>query len=162
MSVRLDTSGDELKMLRDVVIRAHQMTGGAYIQTAEVMMARTHRLLEAAVAASPAMSGFLGRGGTDAHRDILQGSGDLSVMRTCHSCGEANDGADVLDATDLPESLRVSPNIPWENQTLEQLRAERDYWESCIRKASGFASAKAADDFRRGCEGWITRRQSEL
>jgi hypothetical protein len=72
---RLDMSGDELKMLRDVVIRAHGMTSGTFIQSPEEMMKRTHRLLEAAVNASPVMRGFLGRGGSEAHRDILAGGG---------------------------------------------------------------------------------------
>ena len=61
----------------------------------------------------------------------------------------------------LPESLRVKPNIPFEKQTLMQLRAERDYWEERVRTAPGFASAKAADDFRKGCEAWIRRREQE-
>jgi hypothetical protein len=75
--VRLDMSGDELLMLRDVVLRAHAMTSGAFIQSPEEMMRRTHRLLEAAVDASPVMRGFLGRGGPGTHRDILKG-GTLS------------------------------------------------------------------------------------
>ncbi len=77
-TVHLDTSGDELKMLRDVIIRAHQMTGGNYAQTDTVMRARAFRLLDAAIDASPVMRGFLGRGGPCADRDILAGSGDLS------------------------------------------------------------------------------------
>lgn len=64
--------------------------------------------------------------------------------------------------TPLPPSLAVTPNIPWETQTLEQLEAERAHWDECVRTAPGFASAKAADDFRRGCEAWIARRKSEL
>jgi hypothetical protein len=75
--VKLDESGDELKMLRDVVIRAHQMTGSRHIQSAEIMIRRAHRLLDAAINASPIMRGFLGRGGPHADRDILTGSGDL-------------------------------------------------------------------------------------
>lgn len=74
-AVRLDLSGDELKMLRDVVLRALGMTSGVYLQPAETMLRRTHRLLEAAVEASPVMRGFLGRGGECADRDIL-GAGD--------------------------------------------------------------------------------------
>lgn len=61
----------------------------------------------------------------------------------------------------LPPSLRVSPNIAPEHQTLDQLRAERDYWQRRVEKAPGFASAKAADDFRRGCETWIRKREAE-
>lgn len=61
----------------------------------------------------------------------------------------------------LPPSLAVTPNIALEHQTIEQLRAERDYWIEQIRTAPGFASAKAADDFRKGCEAWIKRRERE-
>lgn len=76
--LRLDLSGGELKMLRDVVLRAHQMTSGCYVQSDSVMIKRAHRLLEAAVEASPTIRGFLGRGGPEAHRDVLTGTGDLS------------------------------------------------------------------------------------
>lgn len=62
-------------------------------------------------------------------------------------------------ARGLPPSLAVSPNIPWERQTLDQLRAERDYWVAQVRAATGFASAKNADDNRRACEAWIARRE---
>lgn len=75
--VRLDTSGDELKMLRDVVVRAAGLTGGAYIQSAEIMCGRAHRLLWAACMGSPTIRGFLGYGGPEAERDIL-GGGQLS------------------------------------------------------------------------------------
>lgn len=61
----------------------------------------------------------------------------------------------------LPPSLAVTPNIPPEKQTIEQLEAERDYWIEAVKNASGFASAKAADDFRKGCEAWIVRRRKE-
>lgn len=66
------------------------------------------------------------------------------------------------DLPPVPESLAVTPNIPWHEQTVEQLVAERDYWEACVRSAAGFASAKAADDFRKACESWIERRKREL
>jgi hypothetical protein len=74
----LDESGDELKMLRDVVIRAHQMTSGVYIQGPDIMIKRAHRLLDAAIEKSPVMRGFLGRGGPCSDRDFLTGTGDLS------------------------------------------------------------------------------------
>ena len=61
----------------------------------------------------------------------------------------------------LPSSLAVTPNIPWEDQTLEQLRAERDYWAARVADAPGFASATAADEFRRSCEAWIAKREKE-
>ena len=60
----------------------------------------------------------------------------------------------------LPPSLQVSPNIPWERQTVEQLEAELAYWQHEVETAPGFASAKAADDFRRGCQAWLNRRRT--
>lgn len=75
--VVLDRSGDELKMLRDAVVRAHGMATGRYVQSDQEMRRRIGVLLDAAIDASPAMAGLLGRGGSEAHRDILTGSGDL-------------------------------------------------------------------------------------
>ena len=77
-TVVLDTSGDELQMLRDVVIRAAGLTGSAYCQPPEVMIKRAHNLLWAACMASDAIKGFLGYGGPEAYRDILSGNGNLS------------------------------------------------------------------------------------
>ncbi|GLI92361.1 hypothetical protein [Methylocystis echinoides] len=57
--------------------------------------------------------------------------------------------------TELPESLRVRPNIPWRDQTLAQLRQERDYW------AEKLESGGAALEFMRECERWIRRREKE-
>ena len=48
------------------------------MQTHEERLARAFRLLDATVDASPVLRGFLGRGGPEADRDILGGSGDLS------------------------------------------------------------------------------------
>ena len=62
---------------------------------------------------------------------------------------------------ELPPSLAVKPNIPWEAQTIEQLLAERAYWAEQVKDAAGFASAKAADDFIRACDAWIARRRAE-
>lgn len=64
-------------------------------------------------------------------------------------------------ATNLPPSLAVKPNIPLEKQTLEQLRAERAYWNQQVINAAGFPSAKAAHEFRSGCERWIAIREAE-
>ena len=66
-----------------------------------------------------------------------------------------------LPDIEKPPSLAITPNIPWEKQTIEQLEAERDYWIKCVETATGFASAKAADNFRKACEAWIKRRQAE-
>lgn len=62
----------------------------------------------------------------------------------------------------LPPSLTQTPNIPWEKQSLEQLMAELDYWDIQISRASGFATAKVADDFRKGCEAWMIKRRGEF
>lgn len=60
----------------------------------------------------------------------------------------------------LPPSLAVTPNIPWERQTVEQLRAERDHWQRMVKEASGFASANAAYGFQRACEAWLRRPEA--
>ena len=62
---------------------------------------------------------------------------------------------------ELPPSLAALPPIPFERQTIEQLEAERDYWIKKVQAATGFASAKTADNFRKACEAWIKRRQAE-
>jgi hypothetical protein len=67
-----------------------------------------------------------------------------------------SDGGEAQQS--LPPSLSVSPNIPWEHQTLEQLSQERDYWIEQVATAPGFVSAKAADDFRKACEAWIEKK----
>ena len=62
----------------------------------------------------------------------------------------------------LPPSLAVIPNIPHSEQTLEQLRAERDYWDRKVREAPGWgASLSAAAGFRESCNVWIRRREKE-
>ena len=76
-TVTLDVRG-ELAMLRDVVIRAHDLAGGRWTQSSEERLRRIARLTDAAIEASPAMSGFLGRGGAEAHRDVLVGSGEIA------------------------------------------------------------------------------------
>lgn len=63
--------------------------------------------------------------------------------------------------SDLPESLTVVPNIPWEQQTIDQLKSEMDHWTQKVKDASGFASAYAADGFRKSCEAWLVRRIGE-
>lgn len=58
-------------MLCDVVIRAAGMASNAYIQSPATMLERAHRLLNAAIMASPVMRGFLGYGAPAG--DILSG-----------------------------------------------------------------------------------------
>lgn len=64
-------------------------------------------------------------------------------------------------ASDLPPSLAAKPNIPWGDQTLAQLYAERDYWVSKTEGAWG-ASVGSALEFQKGCNAWIGRREREL
>lgn len=63
--------------------------------------------------------------------------------------------------SDIPETLRVVPSIPHEQQTAEQLRAEMEYWSRKVSEAPGFASAYFADQQRKGCEAWLVRRIGE-
>ncbi len=66
-------------------------------------------------------------------------------------------------ASDLPPSLAAKPNIPWEEKTLEQLRAEHDYWCAEISGAAAWGSLfGCAIEFRDGCAVWIARREREL
>ena len=47
----------------------------------------------------------------------------------------------------LPESLATIPNIPWQSQTIEQLKAERDYWNSKIKSADGWGASVGVDNW---------------
>lgn len=61
-----------------------------------------------------------------------------------------------------PPSLTATPNIPLHKQTLEQLIAERDYWQAKIEGATSWGAAVgAAAEFRDDCQLWIDRRQKE-
>lgn len=61
--------------------------------------------------------------------------------------------------SDLPPSLAVKPNIPWKEQTIEQLIAERDYWQAIIdAKGSWGAAVGASAEFRDECERELKRR----
>lgn len=61
----------------------------------------------------------------------------------------------------LPPSLAAQPNILPQDQTLEQLEAERDYWLHKEETAPGPASGSFAYQCRRVCDMWIARRQAE-
>ncbi len=64
--------------------------------------------------------------------------------------------------SDLPPSLATKPNIPYESQTLSQLRAERNYWDKKIKSATSWgASLGVANSFLRICDCWIARREAE-
>jgi hypothetical protein len=59
--------------LRSVIISAHEMSSGMFLQSDSEMLRRVHKLLEKAIASDSVMSGFLGRGGPCKDRDILLG-----------------------------------------------------------------------------------------
>lgn len=64
--------------LRDVIIRAHGMATGRYVQEDSEMRRRIGALLEKAIQLDDVMRGFLGRGGPCSNRNALGGSGSLS------------------------------------------------------------------------------------
>jgi hypothetical protein len=65
-------------------------------------------------------------------------------------------------ASDLPPSLAVKPNIPWGDQTLDQLYAERGYWRRKIDDAITCGAAmSSAQEFRDKCNYWIVKRERE-
>lgn len=45
---------------------------------------------------------------------------------------------------DLPTPLRVSPNIPIQEQTMAQLEEEYQYWQSKIAGARGWGSVRGS------------------
>lgn len=62
----------------------------------------------------------------------------------------------------LPPSLATKPNIPWREQTTEQLIAERDYWKNKIDTADSWgASLGAAMGFYKACLSELARRNEE-
>ena len=63
--------------LRDLIIRAHGMATGRYVQSDTEMRERIGDMLEDAIRRDDTMNGFLGRGGPEACRDILSGTGSL-------------------------------------------------------------------------------------
>ena len=63
--------------------------------------------------------------------------------------------------TQLPPSLRVVPNIPISKQTMSELRAEREYWNTQIENAPGWGAAVGfADSQRRACDRAIETRMA--
>jgi len=62
----------------------------------------------------------------------------------------------------LPPSLAAKPNIPWEEQTLEQLQAEYAYWDDKLMANTEWGAAIGfAGNARAACERWIERRMRE-
>lgn len=70
--------GAELEQLRDVVILAHELAAGKWVQSSDERLRRIARVTDAVIDASPVMRGFLGRGGPEAGRNLLGGSGSLA------------------------------------------------------------------------------------
>jgi hypothetical protein len=60
----------------------------------------------------------------------------------------------------LPPS-RFSPNILWGDQTLDQLLAERAYWDEEARTRTEAFDLQLAAMFRDHCDEWIARRKAE-
>lgn len=61
--------------------------------------------------------------------------------------------------SDLPPSLIPSPNIPIQKQTLEELIAERQYWDGQIKKATRWGAAlSVSSEFRDECDNELLRR----
>lgn len=62
----------------------------------------------------------------------------------------------------LPPSLAAKPEIPLNEQTLEQLRLERDYWQAKVDAATGWgAGYSAACGFLSDCNRAIARRETQ-
>ena len=63
----------------------------------------------------------------------------------------------------LPESLATVPNIPLCDQTLDQLIAERDYWNHKVESAPAWGAAlPVARSFLDACNREIRRRKSNV
>lgn len=81
----LDKSGGEISMLRDILIRIHQVAGpnmhtykNGVRETDAQKLERVVDMAWAAMKESPAIMGILGYGGSEAHRNILGGTGSLA------------------------------------------------------------------------------------
>ena len=79
--------------LRDIIVRAHGMATGSYVQDDTEMRRRIGKLLDKAIDEDDVMRGFLGRGGPLAHLDMLTGSGSLAA-----AAGPTGDDADLTTA----------------------------------------------------------------
>ena len=61
--------------------------------------------------------------------------------------------------SNLPTSLKVKPNIPVPAQSVEELIAERQYWDQRIKSAGRWGAAVGvAAEFRDECDGELLRR----
>ena len=67
------------EQLRDVIIRAHELSTGRWVQTDTELRRRISVLLKKTILADDIMRGFLGYGGPCADRDIISGSGSLTA-----------------------------------------------------------------------------------
>lgn len=80
--------------LRDYILRAHGMATGRYVQSDTEMRRRIGKMLDAVIDADDTMRGFLGRGGPEAHRDAITGTGELAddAGAELRNCPEHPDG----------------------------------------------------------------------
>lgn len=92
--------------LRDILIRAHGMATGSYVQSADVMRQRIGRLLDSAIERDDLMRGFLGRGGPCAERDILGGGPTAGRLETGTAAAVKGYQAAVGVAEACAETLR--------------------------------------------------------
>jgi hypothetical protein len=58
----------------------------------------------------------------------------------------------------LPPSLAASPTIPYEKQTLAELIAERDYWQTFLDRKPDWRRRCGLIECRDACNEWIARR----
>lgn len=70
--------------------------------------------------------------------------------------------ADLSYQVDVPDSLSVTPAIPWSMQTISQLQDEKDYWDRLVDGAASWAAAASASRFSLSCQLWIDKRHAEL
>lgn len=63
---------------------------------------------------------------------------------------------------DVPDSLSVTPAIPWSMQTIAQLEAEKAYWDQIIEGADSWIVSTPAFRFSHSCNLWIEKRRAEL
>lgn len=67
-----------------------------------------------------------------------------------------------MSETPLPPSLAVKPNIPYSEQTIEQLIAEHDYWATELDAATGWGSwLSFASECTAACDYWLKVRRGE-
>lgn len=88
----------------------------------------------------------------------------MAFKPLCQECGHWHWAHTpcIKDDEDLPPSLAAKPNIPWHQQTVEQLQAERDFWQRKMDSKDCWGAALgAAAGFRRGCMNELKKRAAQ-